>query len=375
LDNNRLSIRLTEYDRDLLDFIRIEISDAGLNNWQSISFIDKADLDPGNTSRQISLEEFADGEYELRAMVECSSGRAYSEILAGQIDRRGPELFGLPEPADLVLDDGDMIMAQFNENVNCYRISSGQLVLKNLSTGESINTSVGCNGNTLIIIPDFSGKTFENDTFNVELTGIEDLNGNVMVDPVSWSFTIQADPTPSGSDDTDLDGIINSSDNCPYSKNALQEDMDKDGEGDACDTDLDGDGILNSEDNCLMMVNPDQIDINEDGIGDACQNLTGIANRNSDPGFRFSENYPNPFSEMTTLAFAVPFESRVIMKVFDVTGQEIETLINRRVAPGSHEIIWDATGFQSGIYYCTFYAESLSTNGVNWKTIKMVLAR
>ncbi len=70
--------------------------------------------------------------------------------------------------------------------------------------------------------------------------------------------------------DTDGDGVIDDSDNCPEEANADQADMDEDGLGDVCDDDIDGDGILNEDDNCPENANPDQADLDNDGIGDWC---------------------------------------------------------------------------------------------------------
>lgn len=70
--------------------------------------------------------------------------------------------------------------------------------------------------------------------------------------------------------DDDEDGIMNDVDNCPQISNENQEDLDDDGEGDACDDDWDGDGVLNSEDNCPEISNSNQSDLDNDGIGDVC---------------------------------------------------------------------------------------------------------
>jgi hypothetical protein len=70
--------------------------------------------------------------------------------------------------------------------------------------------------------------------------------------------------------DTDNDGLADSTDNCPNIYNPDQADIDGDGIGDVCDSDVDGDGIPNETDNCVTVVNPDQADTDSDGYGDAC---------------------------------------------------------------------------------------------------------
>ncbi len=80
--------------------------------------------------------------------------------------------------------------------------------------------------------------------------------------------------------DQDLDGIPDTSDNCPAIKNPVQEDLDRDGMGNVCDTDRDGDGIVQVSalagaylDNCPDTPNADQVDGNNNNLGDACNPL------------------------------------------------------------------------------------------------------
>jgi len=68
----------------------------------------------------------------------------------------------------------------------------------------------------------------------------------------------------------DGDQWENDEDNCPYDVNDDQDDIDKDGEGDACDPDADEDGWSNDNDNCPFTYNPDQTNSDDDGAGDAC---------------------------------------------------------------------------------------------------------
>jgi len=374
-NKNRLKIRIDNYDRDLLDFIKLQLAPAGTNNWQTISYIDKVNLGPSFTESTLLLDQFGDGAYDIRALLECNAGIQYSETRTGKIDRLAPHLFGLPEPSDLMLETGDMIMALFDENVNCLKFAPSHLVVTNLSKNQVVTAFMGCNGDLITIIPELTAGSFEGDTFNVKLSGVEDMYGNLLSEPVSWSFVIADDPTPLPTEDTDKDGIINNADNCPWSHNPDQADMDSDGKGDACDEDVDGDGILNSVDNCMKAMNADQKDENLDGIGDVCQDLTGVELPGNLEGFRLHPNHPNPFNESTSIIYCLPVECRVIMKIYDVVGNEIEILMNEMVKPGNWEATWDASHYESGIYYCTVLAEEKTSKKLAMKTIKMVKTR
>uniref|UniRef100_A0A3Q3AZC8 Thrombospondin-2-like n=1 Tax=Kryptolebias marmoratus TaxID=37003 RepID=A0A3Q3AZC8_KRYMA len=78
--------------------------------------------------------------------------------------------------------------------------------------------------------------------------------------------------------DSDGDGVGDRCDNCPFDSNPQQTDTDDDGEGDACSIDTDGDEKLNEYDNCPFVYNTDQRDTDLDGVGDQCDNCPLLHN-------------------------------------------------------------------------------------------------
>ncbi len=66
--------------------------------------------------------------------------------------------------------------------------------------------------------------------------------------------------------------------------------------------------------------------------------------------FNLSQNYPNPFNPSTIIKYAVPEESPVSIKVFDLTGRKVATLVNEVKQPGTYELTFNAEKFASGVY-------------------------
>ena len=67
--------------------------------------------------------------------------------------------------------------------------------------------------------------------------------------------------------------------------------------------------------------------------------------------FELKQNYPNPFNPSTRINFAIPNSSFVNLKVYDVIGNEIATLVSEEKQAGNYEIDFDATGLPGGIYF------------------------
>ncbi len=74
---------------------------------------------------------------------------------------------------------------------------------------------------------------------------------------------------------------------------------------------------------------------------------------NSPKGFILYNNYPNPFNPSTVISYQLPIISNVSLKVFDILGNEVSTLINQQQQPGEYEVSFDAgkLGLSSGVYF------------------------
>jgi hypothetical protein len=90
--------------------------------------------------------------------------------------------------------------------------------------------------------------------------------------------------------------------------------------------------------------------------------------------FSLDQNYPNPFNPTTKIRFSVPQDVRsekqnVSLKIYDILGNEIVTLVNEQKAPGFYEIDLNASSFASGVYFYKIQAGSFSD------TKKMILLK
>jgi hypothetical protein len=74
-------------------------------------------------------------------------------------------------------------------------------------------------------------------------------------------------------------------------------------------------------------------------------------NFNSPDRFYLYQNSPNPFNPTTIIKYQIPKSGFVSLKVFDVLGNEVETLVNKEKSAGTYELVFDATDLSSGIYF------------------------
>jgi photosystem II stability/assembly factor-like uncharacterized protein len=99
--------------------------------------------------------------------------------------------------------------------------------------------------------------------------------------------------------------------------------------------------------------------------------ITDVNRAKSDISINFSlsQNYPNPFNPVTNISFSIPKRSFVSIKVYDLLGREVSTIISEEMPAGSYSQQWNATNMPSGVYFYRLHAGQFA------ETKKLVLLR
>ena len=89
--------------------------------------------------------------------------------------------------------------------------------------------------------------------------------------------------------------------------------------------------------------------------------------------FSLFQNYPNPFNPTTKIKFSIPATPlsiengegqgvrNITLKIYDILGREVATLVNEKLNPGTYEVEWDASNYPSGIYFYKLTTDDAST--------------
>jgi hypothetical protein len=79
--------------------------------------------------------------------------------------------------------------------------------------------------------------------------------------------------------------------------------------------------------------------------------LTDVNDQDKIPSeFGLCQNFPNPFNPTTTIRFSLPKEEYTMLKVYNILGEEVKTLVSENLAAGVYNIPFDASDLASGIY-------------------------
>ncbi|MBK8552666.1 MAG: T9SS type A sorting domain-containing protein [Ignavibacteria bacterium] len=104
--------------------------------------------------------------------------------------------------------------------------------------------------------------------------------------------------------------------------------------------------------------------------------LTGISNSLSEvaEGYSLEQNYPNPFNPVTNIKYKILDQGMVTLKLYNILGSEVETIVNQIQTTGTYSVIFDGANLTSGVYYYTISVASGSGNNFT-DTKKLILLK
>ncbi len=119
---------------------------------------------------------------------------------------------------------------------------------------------------------------------------------------------------------------------------------------------------LSSGNGCVDITTPSTSYTARPNISLTINAITNINNGNNGIPiyYSLSQNYPNPFNPITKINFSVPKANLVTLKVFDILGRELVTLVNEIKQPGYYMVDFDGTNLASGVYYYRMESGSFS---------------
>jgi plastocyanin len=85
--------------------------------------------------------------------------------------------------------------------------------------------------------------------------------------------------------------------------------------------------------------------------------------------FKLKQNFPNPFNPTTRISFDIPFYTHVTLKVYNLLGEEMATIINENMATGRYTKVWNAASMPGGVYFYRLQA------GIFTETKKLILLK
>jgi plastocyanin len=110
--------------------------------------------------------------------------------------------------------------------------------------------------------------------------------------------------------------------------------------------------------------------------GSFASTITGIDERQSNTApvvYQLENNYPNPFNPSTSIGFQLPAEEHVEMRIYNLLGQEVRTLINERRTAGSHRVVWDGRDENGELVASGMYIYQIKAEGfVSARTMLLV---
>lgn len=143
-------------------------------------------------------------------------------------------------------------------------------------------------------------------------------------------------------------------------------------------------GIISYESHMSMGAYSSNLNANMTGCfingikyGDTTTTYINTISTNIPKEFKLSQNYPNPFNPTTKIRFSIvngfpvgtSGNDKIVLKVYDVMGSEVQTLVNERLQPGTYEASFDGSALNSGVYFYKLISNTFS------ETKKMILIK
>jgi len=196
IDDSTMAFTVSGYNRadPTMPFLYMEYQHHNEDTWFVVDtiFMDSLDADYFTWEWDVSFMD--DGEYNIRAVGECTDGLDNeSAAVTGLLDRKGPEVFGDIEPIDGVLNVDDELKIIFDEAINCDVIYPNRVSLKNKSYAMDLDVSWSCGNNEIVFIPEVQNRFIENSVLELTLYDIYDINGN-KTDSIQYVFTVDRNP-------------------------------------------------------------------------------------------------------------------------------------------------------------------------------------
>jgi hypothetical protein len=111
-------------------------------------------------------------------------------------------------------------------------------------------------------------------------------------------------------------------------------------------------------------------------IMDIVNSISYVKDNITPTKYSLKQNFPNPFNPTTRITYSIPKPSQVVIKLFDIIGNEIKTLVNEEKPAGSYEITWYAETLPSGVYFYQLQAVPTGRQAGSFvETKKMILLK
>ncbi|MCP3685682.1 MAG: T9SS type A sorting domain-containing protein [bacterium] len=99
------------------------------------------------------------------------------------------------------------------------------------------------------------------------------------------------------------------------------------------------------------IYNDDPWQVTFSGFNEEYNQSLNLVSENTPYEITLYQNKPNPFNASTQISFTLPYQSDVRLNIYNLSGQRVETLIDKQYPTGEHSVIWDASEYSSGVYF------------------------